>query len=268
MSRIQNALAFVPPRSAAFLRRSTGGYMVNNINQLFHLVNRGFLETYVMSAIGIEVMAPGPSAFNLQSHELGKQKAAQLGGWQPNSGQRPIHGYWVPQGDSCLISAQPGIKEYVFTADFSGCSIVVDQIDANNYRVYHVTGGRNRLAQEYSNGRHGHGLGVAASMTFDEYGDAGAPCGFAFLRFEQGRWWIYYQRQTGAQLGIQKAGGKTTLLAPGGKTIIGGGRIPVADLTREVPRMYASHGGLGGDPLPVPPMTPQRRRMLPNDELW
>ena len=170
-------------------------------------------------------------------------------------------GFWVPQGGSCVVPANPGAVSFVFTPDFSGCSILVDQIDAGQYRVYHVQGGANYLQNEYLGAHDGHGLGLAGSMTFDDYGDAALPRGFAFLKYENGRWWIYYQRQNG--VGINYGNGHFRAVGP--QTVRGGARVPVADLTSEVPRLNARHSGRD---LPVTRNIRAQRRMLPNDELW
>ncbi len=243
--------------------------MINHINALFKLVNRDFLGTFMMTAVGNPPMPAGRHNFNLTRHLVGpqRQQVARLTDWAL-ADELPILGYWAPQGNSCLIPAQPLPFDYVFTPDFSGCSIIVDQIDANHYRVYHVTGGRGRLAQEYTNSPHGHGLGIAAAMTFDDYGTATAPCGFAFLRYEHNRWWIYYQRQSGVQYGIQTVGSTPTLVPSGTKSILGGGLIPVADLATERPRRNLFHGGAGGDPLVFQADQAHQVSAVPAIERW
>jgi hypothetical protein len=106
-----------------------------------------------------------------------------------------------------------------------------------------------------------HGLGLAGSMTFDDYGDTARPRGFAFLKYETGRWWIYYQRQDGAPLAYVRG----QLMAMGRQSLRGGARVPIADLTCEVPRLNARHSGRD---LPITRNIRTQKRMLPNDELW
>ncbi|NVZ67295.1 hypothetical protein HX867_34855, partial [Pseudomonas gingeri] len=98
--------------------------------------------------------------------------------------------------------------------------------------------------------------------TFHDYGDAAYPRGFAFLKHEDGRWWIYFQRQNGVGLSFVR---NKKFQAAGAQTVRGGGRIPVADLMREVPRHGASHSG---QELAVTRNIKAQKRMLPNDELW
>jgi hypothetical protein len=129
----------------------------------------------------------------------------------------------------------------VFTPDFSGCSILVDQIDAHWYRVYHVQGGDGHLKEEYLADRHLHGLGLAGAMTFDDYGTIQYPCGFAFLKYEKERWHIYYQHQNGAIFGQKN--GQIIWIGPA-PAVLGGGSLPVADLTQEIPEIHKKHGSI------------------------
>jgi hypothetical protein len=195
----------------------------------------------------------GLAKFDLHHSVVNGQKIVRLDAWDPSSSHNdePLNGYWVPQGGSCLIPRIAGSSQYVFTPDFSGCSILVDQIDANYYRVYHVQGDKRCLEAEYLlPAERAHGLGLAGAMTFDDYAAACEPCrtrcgriqtrGFAFLKFESGRWWIYVQSQNG--VGIRYMNGEYMLMGP--QTISGCSRIPVADLTREVPRAFGRHNGV------------------------
>lgn len=226
------------------------------------LVTTGFLKHNFLTAVRLPPTPASRARFDLNHHFVNQQHVVTLDRWTAQSSdENPILGYWVPQGMSCAIPARPGTTNYVFTPDFSGCSILVDQLNANSYRVYHVQGGANYLQTEYLNSPYSHGLGLAGSMVFDDYGTSGAPRAFAFLKYEAGRWWIYCQTQNGIGLGFNNG----RFLAMGPQTVRGGVRIPVADLTSEVPRLNAKHSG---QYLPVTRNIRVQRRMLPNNEFW
>ena len=270
--------------------------MSNNWNRFFNAEPKGYLQEHFMTAVGIRRLAPGPQSFDIHHQVVQGYKIARVDAWDASSrDDEPLDGYWVPQGQSCLIPRVATQSRHVFTADFSGCSILVDQVSPNQYRVYHVQGGSSYIYQEYLEAtQYSHGLGLAAAMTFGDYAAACNACktlcgreqtrGFAFLKFESGRWWIYVQGQNG--VGIYYRNGQFALTGP--QTISGGVRIPVADLTREVPRVFGRHDRTD---LPVPTRrsvyshtpaaaqlgayTPARAkqarifsRYLPNDELW
>ncbi len=234
--------------------------MSKNYNSMLREYTRDFLRHNFTTAVGIAPMRAGESPFDLHHSLVERQHVVRLDAWSPQSDEQPLLGYWVPQGGSCSVPRNPGHRGFVFTADFSGCSILVDQMGVDEYRVYHVQGGAGYLESEYLD-QPDHGLGLAAAMTFDDYGDAAHPRGFAFLKNEGGRWWIYYQRQNG--VGLRYAAGEYTAMGP--QTIRGGARVPVADLTREVPRQNAKHSGRD---LPQGRNVPTQTTMLPNDELW
>jgi hypothetical protein len=235
--------------------------MSEEYNAKFRADTQGFIRRNFMTAVGIGVLQSGHAPFDLHHHLVNGNPVVRLDAWSPHCTEVPVLGYWVPQGGSCLIPANPGVRAYVFTPDFSGCSILVDQIDAGQYRVYHVQGGAYHLRDEYLGSRDRHGLGLAGAMTFDDYGDAARPRGFAFLKYENRRWWIYYQRQNGVGLGYHHG----QLVALGPQTVRGGARVPLADLTREVPRLNARHSGRD---LPITRNIRAQRQMLPNDKLW
>jgi hypothetical protein len=270
--------------------------MSNNWNRFFAAEPKGYIKEHFLTAVGIRKLPAGPRQFDLHHQVVHGYKIARIDAWDASScDDEPLNGYWVPQGGSCLIPRFAHRSHYVFTPDFSGCAILVDQISANQYRVYHVQGSKRQLEQEYLRPRaHAHGLGLAGAMTFGDYSAACIPCktrcgreqtrGFAFLKFENGRWWIYAQGQNGVGLGY--ADGRYTPTGP--QTPSGGVRMPVADLTCEVPRAYAGHDGAD---LPVPTRaslyantyaasalgvytrSAARRagilsRMLPNEERW
>ncbi|PTT26324.1 hypothetical protein, partial [Pseudomonas sp. HMWF021] len=120
-----------------------------------------------------------------------------------------VAGYWAPQGGYVDIPLHPqwGQADHLFTPGFSGCSLVVDQMDATRLRVRHVEGAK-ELAQYNNLGREEHGLGLSASMEFHDYGlriaQNGAPdsilTGFAFMKYDRtvGSWKLHYQSSQGA----------------------------------------------------------------------
>jgi hypothetical protein len=270
--------------------------MSSNWNRFFAAESKGFIKEHFMTALRMPNLPAGPRQFDLHHEIVSGYKIARIDVWNSTSrDDDPLNGYWAPQGGSCLIPRFAQQSIYVFTPDFSGCAILVDQLSPHAYRVYHVQGSKWHLKNEYlSPSGRSHGLGLAAAMTFSDYGAACIACktrcgreqsrGFAFLKFENGRWWIYAQGQNGVGLGY--VGGR--YLPTGPQTPSGGVRIPVADLTREVPRAYGTHDGqalpettreviYGNTPgaLNAGPYTRSavRRagiftRMLPNEDRW
>lgn len=126
---------------------------------------------------------------------------------------RDQRAYWVPEGRSMDIPVHPqnGQPEYVFTPGLSGCSIVVDSIDSNTLRVYHVRAGSDNENSDY-NHRPGHGRGMVLALRYSRYGyyidaagDDGIPLyqhtmiqnnrGFAYLYYSRSDnlWHIHYQ---------------------------------------------------------------------------
>lgn len=77
--------------------------------------------------------------------------------------------YWCRQGKYVDIPIHPSTNDpkYLFTPPFSGCALVVDQIDSERYRVYHVEGGKHDA--QYNNLRD-HGLGQVTTMEYKDYG--------------------------------------------------------------------------------------------------
>lgn len=241
--------------------------MSNGLNASFRTDTKKFLKKYFLTAVGIERLSEGSAPFDLVLDSVQDQPVALVRTVNlleaREQAEPPLLGYWVPQGASTVVPVAPGARQVVFTPDFSGCAIMVDQINANNYRVYHVQGGSNYCAAEYLNDpARSNVMGMAASMTFDDYGDAAQPRGFAFLKYEQGRWWIYQQRHTGAGLGF--SGGRLVPIG-GAQHPRGGARVPVVDLGRETPRLNARQNGFD---LPVVRNIGVQRAMAPNDELW
>jgi hypothetical protein len=232
--------------------------MSTQFNNQFRIDTRNFVRQNFLTAVRYPGQVAGLTSFDLNHHLINHHHVVTLDRFTQDP---PLMGFWVPQGGSCVIPSDPGATSFVFTPDFSGCSILVDQTNEGQYRAYHVQGGAQYLQQEYLGDANGHGLGLAGSMTFDDYGDAALPRGFAFLKYEQGRWWIYYQRQNGVGLGYNHE----HFYAVGPQTVRGGARVPVADLRFEVPRLSARHSG---SHLPITRNVRTQVRMLPNDELW
>ncbi|CAI8984175.1 SET domain-containing protein [Pseudomonas sp. IT-347P] len=120
-----------------------------------------------------------------------------------------VVGYWAAQGGYVDIPVHPGLgqPDHLFTPGFSGCSLVVDQMDAGRLRVRHVEGGK-ELVQYNGLAAHEHGLGLSASMEYPDYGlrvDASGRAdsrllGFAFMKYDRSAraWKLYYQANEGA----------------------------------------------------------------------
>ncbi|MBX8623061.1 hypothetical protein K4754_13525 [Pseudomonas glycinae] len=120
-----------------------------------------------------------------------------------------ISAYWSPQGGYVDIPVHPGWAQpdHVFTPGFSGCSLVVDQMDENLLRVRHVEGGK-EAAQYNDLAREEHGWGLSVAMEYPDYGlrldQNGNPdsilTGFAFMRYDRTArvWKLHYQSNQGA----------------------------------------------------------------------
>ncbi len=147
-----------------------------------------------------------------------------------NDGIEPgFEAYWCRQGGYCDIPVNSTGIKYMFTPDFSGCSLLVDHFKPDIYRVYHVTGGK--FIQEYDN-IFDHGVGYAGGVTDDIYwNNDNQDQAFACLKYEEQRWWIYYQTRTSMEVSLvdnQMTGARRTNFL-----ITGGGKIPVANLKNE-----------------------------------
>lgn len=114
-------------------------------NNLFRRTTQDIVREYFLTAVHYPGHSSGLTAFDLNYHSVDNYKVITL---DSPENSYPLMGFWVPQGGSCVIPANPGAETFVFTPDFSGCSIQVDQIDNNQYRVYHVQGGSNYLQSE------------------------------------------------------------------------------------------------------------------------
>lgn len=153
------------------------------------------------------------------------------------TGPAKVHGVysglWLPQGKSITFPVEPRHDQpcFVFTGDFTGCSLIIDQLTEFEYRAYHVEGGK--MAEQYEDlQKNDHGLGQAAVFHPEHYsvslrsskacGGGGGekkdnnnnknknnhsgntfvndiPYAFAFLQYDRRRlmWSIYFQRLSG-----------------------------------------------------------------------
>lgn len=124
-------------------------------------------------------------------------------------GANAVSGYWAPQGGYVDIPVHPkwGQPDYLFTPDFSGCSLVVNQLDSHLLRVRHVEGAK-EFAQYNGLPTDEHGWGLSTSMEFQDYGlrvnangDADSILtGFAFMKYDRqaGSWKLHFQSVQGA----------------------------------------------------------------------
>ncbi|WP_455806150.1 hypothetical protein [Pseudomonas fluorescens] len=128
-------------------------------------------------------------------------------------GANAVSGYWMPQGGYVDIPVHPewGQPDYLFTPDFTGCSLVVDQLDTNLLRVRHVEGAK-EFAQYNGLPAGEHGWGLSTSMEFQDYGfrvDANGRAdslltGFAFMKYDRqsSAWKLHFQSvQGGPRIG-------------------------------------------------------------------
>lgn len=119
--------------------------------------------------------------------------------------------YWLPQGGYVDIDREPFIDDdphYVFTPDFSGCSLTVNVIDVDKLRVRHVEGNKedaqfNQLPVKE------RGSETTHVMEYKDYGyyknDRGNlvenVTGFAYMKYDiiNLRWVLSYQKQLNPQ---------------------------------------------------------------------
>ncbi len=199
--------------------------MSDGENADFRVNTITYIADKFMTAVGIVPIEAGPAAFDLHRHTIDGNPVIRLAQWNADN-EMAIMGYWVPQGSSCIVPVVPNpARAFVFTPDFSGCAIRVDQIDGANYRVYHVQGGGTYMEDEYTNGPHDHGRGLAGQLDFEDYGTDLLPRAFAFLKYQDGGWKIFHQSQNGIGLGF--VAGVLTPIG-GAPTVRGGGAREVA----------------------------------------
>lgn len=201
-----------------------------------HFVNR-----YYLTAAGISATtAAGPNLFMLKQHTQDNRKnkinVATLEIWSVTSANFPSHlpienrpffplkGFWAPQGNNIKIPVKPGPSDpkFVFTPDFTGCSMIIDKIDRGNYQVYHVQGGNKGGSSEGNHTSYmdleynteDHGLGLVYSKKFDGYGTASNPRAFIFMKYDLTieKWCVYIQSQNG--LGVAYDPRTESIIAP------------------------------------------------------
>ncbi|NIE87537.1 MULTISPECIES: hypothetical protein [unclassified Burkholderia] len=230
--------------------------MASGLNRFFLQDTRAFSTTNYLTTAGVFQVSDQVNAVDLRKVGDGQLQVVRIAPTMQSaeSDDAPIPAYWVPQGGSFDVPVLATDRKFVFTPDFSGCSLLVDQISDRTYRVYHVTGGSSYLQTEYKN-RRASGAMLAAALTHEGYGTRESPRALLFMKFEEGRWWIYYQGQTGAGYGlvagdqVQRVQGSTAA-----DTIRSAGRMPVANVLKgEVPVFTADRLCDGQLVVPRPP---------------
>jgi len=161
--------------------------MAEGINRYFMADTRAFVDANYLTTAGIFHPPEGTMAFDLHRQEGITPSVVTIEPTNTAKNDESIRGYWVPQGGSCDVPIIAADRAYVFTPDFSGCSLIVDQISDSMYRVYHVTGGNGYVEMEYRK-RRDPASKLAGVMTHEFYGAPGAPRALMFMKFEEGRW--------------------------------------------------------------------------------
>ena len=175
---------------------------VRNVSQEMTRDPAEFLRTRAITGVMLSppinpLPAAGARSFTVNRRLANANSVACLEPYKGAAKDPVIRAYWVPQGQSVDIPLHPNQEEpkYVFTPDFSGCSMEVDRMNAETLKVYHVEGGKEQaqyVAQD-------HGWGNAASMPPTAYGSAAQPRGFAMMAYRDGMWQILHQSQTSYQ---------------------------------------------------------------------
>jgi len=165
-----------------------------------------FLQRHVLTAAGVGRIGFDKTAgvsFHLNEFSVKNNKSFVTLERPGSSSGSNLHGYWVPQGDSCVIPARPDRDRIVFTPDFTGCSIRVDKMKNGDFKVYHVQGGNGRLDKEYLSKNHEEGM--VAKMDYSDYSVSETGRCFAFLHYQdEGGWRIYAQKQAGLGIGMYR----------------------------------------------------------------
>lgn len=84
---------------------------------------------------------PPPLDFDLMEGEKAGHSVAliNVGPRAATTGGDPyIKAYWLPQGKYIDIPKDNPQAAYIFTPEFSGCKIYVDEIPGNLYRIFHI----------------------------------------------------------------------------------------------------------------------------------
>ncbi|KAA0015540.1 hypothetical protein F0A16_20250 [Salinicola corii] len=186
-----------------------------------------FIAQHFLTAAGISpTLSAGPNLFMLKRHTRDAHQnsidVVTLENWsttpdnysiQPVGEQPlfPLKGYWIPQGESAELPATPGPGDpkFAFTPDFTGCSLMIDKLNQESYRVYHVQGGHkgghggeapiSYMDIEYNNEGRDHGMGLTYSSKFSDYGTESSPRAFIFMKYDLTleKWCVYTQSQNG-----------------------------------------------------------------------
>lgn len=208
--------------------------MDNSLTTRLKLNTEEFIGQHFFTATGITIFKKGISYFDLKRHQ--KDTAGNsidivtLEDWSAplsitQGKPSPLMGYWLPQGQNIDIPAVPAPTDpsFLFTADFSGCSFMVDKLTADTLRVYHVQGGSNYMQTEYLDARHDHGLGQCAAIKVEDYGNDKSPRAFIFMKYDHKAstpgWRIYTQKQYGIGMSYKPQTGDIQTV--GAQTICG-----------------------------------------------
>lgn len=209
---------------------------MDSLTSLMQSQPETFSRGHILTAAGIGIPSSGMNMFSLTGHDQDANNQptniVTLGLWRPpatndikaiqGAASSFMIGEWLPQGSNIDVRITPRDKDakFVFTPDFSGCSLIIDQINADEFRIYHVQGQGttgNNMHEEYE--CHAHGLGQITAVHAGDYvTNADNPCAFMFMKYvhdgDSPGWHIYKQRRTG--LGIHYAPGKplTTINNP------------------------------------------------------
>jgi hypothetical protein len=225
-----------------------------NISNDFLADPTTFLGTRAISAVMIDDISKAPltaglNNFTMKRHISNRHRLVCLERHEDDPKSPLIRAYWVPQGESCRIPVHPKNHDtYVFTPDFSGCSIRVDQLDKDSYTVWHVTGGDGKMANEYdSHADHKRSWGNVAQMNPEHYGTAAQPRGFALLNYRDGAWKILHQ-SVDSHEGVGKIRGELQVRDP--QVVSGSGAIPVAVL--QGPSIQPARGTIPSSPKVEP----------------
>ncbi len=173
-----------------------------------------------------------------------------------------VSAYWAPQGGHVDVPAHPNLQnneaEFVFTPDFSGCSIMADQIQRDGrdfYRFRHVEGdsgmetdanGNRRFVSPHLRAQYfglgfteegeltpefasHHGKGLAGIMNYEDYGfTAGEQTrmGFAYAKYNRSgrRWQIHWQHKSDTHFSIGANNAPTNIVGDAPRVLAAGSR--------------------------------------------
>ncbi|BBE10380.1 insecticidal toxin complex protein C [Mycoavidus cysteinexigens] len=146
------------------------------------------------------------SGHSVVSLDMGNLVAESMEMASGGDGREFINAFWAPQGGYVDVPIHPSKEEakIVFTPDFSGCSLMVNQIQKEGrefYRFRHVEGSKERQQFFELNSKEEWGLGLAANMNYEDYGisqNQENTRGFAYAIYSEitGNWVINWQGQS------------------------------------------------------------------------